>query len=96
MDVIPPTTCNPPCIARVSIGEEEFMPTFPFVKIRNKLAPVLEAISNGFVPPVPCKAREAIGEDVLIPTLPFVKTVNIEVEVGVEETIENGLAVPSA
>ena len=46
VDVTPPTICKPPCTAKVSIGEDELIPILPLVKIRNKLAPVEEAISK--------------------------------------------------
>ena len=67
VEVTPPTICKPPCTAKVSIGEEELIPTLPFVKIRNKLAPVDEAISNRLVPPMPFTAKLAIGEVELMP-----------------------------
>ncbi len=75
-------------------GVEVPIPVLPFVKIRNRLAPVDDAISKGLTPAVPCKARLAIGEDEFIPTRPFVKTVNIELAAAVEDTIENGFAEP--
>ena len=79
VEVTPPTTCKPPCTAKVSIGEDELIPTLPFVRTVNiEPAPAVEVtIEKGFSVPAPCTNNLAKGVEVPIPTLPFAKTLNM-------------------
>ena len=70
VEVTPPTTCKPPCTAKVSIGEDELMPTLPLVRTVSKepAAAVEVTIENGLAVPSPCMVSFAAGVVVPMPT----------------------------
>ena len=79
VEVIPPTTCNPPCTPKVSIGVLELIPTLPLVRmVSMEVAAALEeTIEKGFSVPLPWIVNLAARVEVPMPTLPFAKTLNI-------------------
>ena len=81
-----------PFTASGATGDVVPIPTLPFCKIEKSVEPVLDAMRNGFFPPVPMRENCATGDDIPIPMFPFAR---IEKRVvPVEDATEKGFSDP--